>query len=160
MSFDIEPLKYVAVYLCVAGLLLGMLVLFALKTPMLPSFRKPPEELVDRTRLLLEEIRFELTTPLAAVEFLARPIPAQMDKLNFLATHLRKYIEQRVLEYMEDCSYVSKSTWLRKPRVVTEVNDGQIYITVYGLNDVIIHTINFMPTEFAHATVYFKNKVY
>lgn len=160
MWLDLDLLKYVAVSFCVAGLLLGMLVLVALNSPMSLSLCKPPKELIDRTRLLLEEIRFELTTPLAAVEFVAKPVPPEMDKLNFLVTHLRKYVEQRVLEYMQACSYVSKSTWLRKPRVVTEVNDGLIYITVYGLKNVLIHTIHFMPTEFAHATVYFKNKVY
>lgn len=161
MLEKIDTLKYLAVFLFGAGMFLILLTLFALKKPRtLMDLFKPPAELIQRTRLLLEEIRFELTVPTDYLEWTVATAPTSVDRLNYLATHLRKYVERNVLEYMTQCSYVSKATWLRKTRVTSTVSDGLIHITVYGIKNVVIHSVKFMPSEYAHATVYFKNKVY
>lgn len=157
----IDALKYLAVFLFGAGLFLITLTLFALKKPrLLMDLITVPEPFVQQTRKLLEEIRFELTTPAAYLEWSVPAVPVAVDRLNYLATHLRKYVERNVLDYMVQCSYVSKATWLRKTRVTSKIEDGLIHITVYGIRNVVVHSVKFMPSDYAHATVYFKNKVY
>ena len=153
-------LKFLAVYLFLAGFVVALLTLAALKKPNSVMVINPPEELVSDVRLLLEEIRFELTVPDVYKALLYKPIVPQIDRLNLLATHLRKYVERHVFDYMTRCSYVSRTLWLRKSRVTAEVDNDQIILTVYGVGGIIIHSIHFMPTDYAHETEYFKNKVY
>lgn len=153
-------LKYLAVFLIMGGVSIAILTVVSLMNPRsrLPS--PLPDDLKDNVRLLLEEIRFELTTPGNYTPFTQiAGFPAKY-RLNIMAKRLRKYIERHVLEYTTKCSYVSRSIWLRKSRVTVEVTDDLFVITVYGIGNIIIHSVSFMPSEYAHATEYFKNKVY
>ena len=152
-------LKYLAVFLVMGGVVIAILTVVSLMStkPRLPSF--VPNELKDDVRLLLEEIRYELTLPYQKHDFLLMRSVPKKHRLKFMAKHLRKYIERHVLEYTTKCSYVSRSIWLRKSRVAVEVIDDQLLITVYGISNVIIHSLHFMPSEYAHATEYFKNKM-
>lgn len=152
-------LKYLAVFFIMAGVVIAILTVVSLMNPRsrLPS--PIPDELKDNVRLLLEEIRFELTMPYPTYDYqLMKSVPLK-HRMRFMAKHLRKYIERHVLEYTTKCSYVSRSIWLRKSRVAVEVIDDQLLITVYGISNVIIHSLHFMPSEYAHATEYFKNKM-
>jgi hypothetical protein len=152
-------LKYLAVFFAMGGVIVAILTIVSLMTtkPRLPSL--VPDELKDDVRLLLEEIRYELTLPYQKHDFLLMRSVPKKHRMKFMAKHLRKYIERHVLEYTTKCSYVSRSIWLRKSRVSVEVIDDQLLITVYGISNVIIHSLHFMPSEYAHATEYFKNKM-
>lgn len=152
-------LKYLAVFLVMGGVSIAALTIVSLMTsrPRLPS--PIPDELKDNIRLLLEEIRYEMTLPYQKHDFaLMRSVPKKY-RMQFMAKHLRKYIERHVLDYTTKCSYVSRSIWLRKSRVTVDIADDQLLITVYGISNVIIHSLHFMPSEYAHATEYFKNKM-
>lgn len=152
-------LKYLAVFFVMGGVVIAILTVVSLMStkPRLPSF--VPDELKDNVRLLLEEIRFELTMPYPTYDYqLMKSVPLK-HRMRFMAKHLRKYIERHVLDYTTKCSYVSRSIWLRKSRVTVEIADDQLFITVYGISNVIIHSLHFMPSDYAHATEYFKNKM-
>lgn len=120
----------------------------------------PPPRLVSQVTWLLHEISAALTQPddyLAIVNL--KPIGDRVDRMNFIATRLRKYVERQVLEYISTCIYVDHSTWLRKPRVTAEVIDFRIRLTVLGLRGVVIHSVEFAPTVYAHTKPYFKNTI-
>lgn len=153
-------LKYLAVFTTMSGVIIAMLTVVSLMNPRsrLPS--PIPDELKDDVRLLLEEIRFELTTPGNYRAFMQMGGFPLKHRMAFMAKHLRKYVERHVLDYTTKCSYVSRSIWLRKSRVTVDVRDEYLTITVYGISNVIIHSISFMPSDYAHMTEYFKNKVY
>lgn len=155
-------LEYLAGFCILAGALLALLVVFALKVkPRVSMAIKPvPARLALDVRRLLEEVRFEMTIPDGYKELTHTPLPPQIDRLNLIATHLRKYVELKVFDYIRTCSYVSRSIWLRKPRVITETSGDLLTITVYGIGNVIIHSIRFRPSDYAHESEYFKNKVY
>lgn len=155
-------LEYLAGFCILAGGLLALLVVFALKVkPRLPMAMKPvPAKFQQQVRRLLEDIRFEMTIPDGYKAITHGPIAPQIDRLNLIATHLRKYVEQKVFDYIKDCSYVSRSIWLRKPRVITETSEELITIKVYGIGNVMVHCIKFRPSDYAHESEYFKNKVY
>lgn len=152
-------LKYLAVFFVMGGVVVAILTVVSLMNPRSPLPSPIPDDLKDNVRLLLENIRFELTTPYPTPDHqLIKTVPAR-HRMQFMAKHLRKYIERHVLEYTTQCSYVSRSIWLRKSRVTVDVQDDQLVITVYGISNVIIHSLHFMPSEYAHATEYFKNKL-
>ncbi|QXO10096.1 hypothetical protein pEaSNUABM37_00135 [Erwinia phage pEa_SNUABM_37] len=152
-------LKYLGAFFIMAGVVIAILTVVSLMNPRSPLPSPIPDELKDHVRLLLEEIRFELTIPYPTYNYqLMKSIPMK-HRMRFMAKHLRKYIERHVLDYTTKCSYVSRSIWLRKSRVTVEIHDDQLAITVYGISNVIIHSLHFMPSEYAHATEYFKNKM-
>lgn len=160
MTEHIEYLKFIAVLCIGCGMFLVMLTVVALQPFKLSMLMKPSVDFSDKVRKLLSEIRFELTVPTLHYEVTDIPrLPPNVDRLNYIATRLRKHVERKVFEYIEQCSYVDRAIWLRKPRVVTEINDECIVLTVYGVRRVVIHTVTLMPSEFAHATVYFKNTI-
>ena len=140
----------------VAAVLISIYVQYPVR---LTIFMSRPQLVVDKVRRLLEEIRFELTVPSEHLGLTDKPLSPDVDRLNYIATRLRKYVERNVLEYIDACSYVDKMIWLRKPRVITDVIDDCIRISVRGIGNVNYHTILFMPSEYAHAVVYFKNEV-
>lgn len=153
-------LKYLALFFTMAGVIIAILTIVSLMNPRSKAVSPLPDELKDSVRLLLEEIRFELTIPSGHHAFMQMAAFPLKYRMQFMAKHLRKYIERHVLTYTETCSYVSRSLWLRRSRVTVDVHDDQLAITVYGISNVVIHSISFMPTEYAHMTEYFKHKVY
>lgn len=155
-------LEYLAGFCILAGALLALLVVLALKVkPRLPMAIKPvPAGFASDVRRLLEDVRYQMTLPDGYKELTYGPLAPQIDRLNLIATHLRKYVEQKVFDYIGNCSYVSRSIWLRKPRVITKTSGELLTITVYGIGNVIVHSIQFRPSDYAHESEYFKNKVY
>lgn len=152
-------LKYLAIFLTMAGLIVVILIVVSLMNPRSPLPNPIPDDLKNNVRLLLEEIRYELTLPYPTYDYkLMVGVPLK-HRMKFMAKHLRKYIERHVFEYTTTCSYVSRSIWLRKSRVTVEIDGDQLVITVYGISNVIIHSLHFMPSDYAHATEYFKNKM-